>query len=91
MAIRLVTRTRHFLSFVSVGNHPLESYPELKLEMRLMDAETFSGDLRRGGPVPPGADFPGVDRHHRRLVDPDVGELDRPRCRRWPRSSRVEA
>ena len=43
MAIRLVTRTRHFLSFVSVGNHhPLESYPELKLGMRLMDAKTFS-------------------------------------------------
>jgi hypothetical protein len=25
-----------------------------------------------------------------RLVDTDVGELDRPRCRWWPRSSRVE-
>src|SRR6516164_3949885 len=42
VAIRLVTRTRHFLSFVSIGNHPLESYPELKLGMRLMDAKTFS-------------------------------------------------
>ena len=47
-------------------------------------------DLRRGGAVPPGADFYGVDRHHRGLVDTDVGELDRPRCRWWPRSSRVE-
>jgi len=28
--------------------------------------------------------------HHRGLVDADVGELDRPRCRWWPRSSRVE-
>jgi hypothetical protein len=27
-------------------------------------------------------DFHGVDRHHRRLVDTDVGELDRARCRR---------
>src|SRR6516165_11741740 len=48
------------------------------------------GDLRRGGAVPPGTDFYGVDRHHRRLVITDVGELDRPRCRWWPRSSRVE-
>jgi len=30
------------LSFVSVGNQPLESYPELKLGMRLMDTKTFS-------------------------------------------------
>ena len=28
--------------------------------------------------------------HHRGLVDADVGELDRPRCRWWPLSSRVE-
>jgi len=47
-------------------------------------------DLRRGGAVPPGADFHGVGRYHRALVDTDVGELDRPRCRWWPRSSRVE-
>ena len=47
-------------------------------------------DLRLGGPVPPGADFRGVDRHDRGLVDTDVGELDRPRCRWWPLSSRVE-
>jgi len=31
-----------------------------------------------------------VDRHDRGLVDTDVGELDRPRCRWRPRSSRVE-
>jgi hypothetical protein len=42
-----------------------------------------------GGAVPPGAYFHGVDRHHRGLVDTDVGELDRPRCRWWPCSSRV--
>ena len=42
------------------------------------------------GAVPPDADFHGVDSHHRALVDTDVGELDRPRCRWWPRSSRVE-
>src|SRR5262249_21920966 len=48
------------------------------------------GDLRRGGAVPSGADFYGVDRHHRRLVDTDVGELDGPRCRGWLRSSGVE-
>ena len=48
------------------------------------------GDLRRGGVGPPRADFHGMDRRHRRLVDTDVGELDRPRCRWWPRSSRVE-
>ena len=28
--------------------------------------------------------------HHRRLVNTDVGQLDRPRCRWWPLSSRVE-
>jgi len=47
-------------------------------------------DLRSGGAVPRGADFHGVDRHHRGLVDTDLGELDRPRCRWWPLSSRVE-
>ena len=47
-------------------------------------------DLRRGSAVPPGADFHGVDRHDRGLVDTDVGELDRPRCRWRPRSSRGE-
>ena len=52
-----------------------------------MDEKTFS--LRRGGAVPPAADFYRVDHHHRRLVDTDVGELDRPRCRWWL-SSRVE-
>src|SRR5262245_29026129 len=29
-------------------------------------------DLRRGGAVPPGADFHGVGRYHRALVDTDV-------------------
>src|SRR5262249_43935307 len=47
-------------------------------------------DLRSGGAVPPGADFHGVDRHHRGLVDTDVGELDRPRCRGWALSYWVE-
>jgi hypothetical protein len=59
-----------------------------------MDAKTFS--LVAGvifavvALFSPGADFHGVDRHHRGLVDTDVGELDRPRCRWWSRSSRVE-
>jgi len=47
-------------------------------------------NLRRGGAVPPGADCYGLVRHHRGLVDTDVGELDRPRCRWWPLSSRAE-
>jgi len=34
--------------------------------------------------------FAEWNRHHQGLVDTDVGELDRPRCRWWPRSSRVE-
>ena len=59
-----------------------------------MDAKTFSlvaGVIFAvGSAVSPGADFHGVDRHHRGLVDTDVGELDRPRCRWWPCSSRVE-
>ena len=34
--------------------------------------------------------FMGLVCHRRGLVDTDVGELDLPRCRRWPLSSRVE-
>jgi hypothetical protein len=49
------------------------------------------GNLRRGGAVPPGEDFYGLERHDCGLVGTDVGELDRP-CRRWWLSSfRVES
>jgi hypothetical protein len=48
-------------------------------------------NLRRSGALPLGADFCGVDRYYRRLVGAEIGKLDRPRCRRRPRPSRVEA
>jgi len=48
------------------------------------------GNLRRGGAIPLGADCYGLVRHHRKLVDTDVGELGRPHCRCWPLFSRVE-
>jgi hypothetical protein len=48
------------------------------------------GNLRCGGAVPPSADLYGLARHDRRLVDTDVGELDRSRRRWGPRFSRVE-
>ena len=48
------------------------------------------GNLRRGGAVPPGADSYGLASHDRALVGTDVGELDRPRRRWWPRFFRVE-
>jgi hypothetical protein len=47
-------------------------------------------DLCRGGVVPLGANFCGVDPHRRRLVGAEVGKLGSPRCRRWAGSDRVE-
>jgi|SRR5262249_29802809 len=47
------------------------------------------GNLRRGGAVPPGADLYGLASHDRRLVGTDVGELDRPRRRWWPRKEKT--
>ena len=50
----------------------------------------WPGYLRRGGAVPPGADLYGLASHDRGLVGTDVGELDRPRRRGWPRFFRVK-
>src|SRR5258706_15112655 len=44
------------------------------------------GNLHRGG----AADLYGLASHDRRLVGTDVGELDRPRRRWWPRFFRAE-
>src|SRR5215831_12857104 len=49
----------------------------------------WPGYLRRGGTVPPGADLYGLASHDWGLVGTDVGELDRPRRRGWPRFFRV--
>ena len=73
---------------------PLSVSPELEVWMTAHGSEdVFScgwGNLRRGGAFPPGADCYGLVRHHRRLVDTDVGELGRSYCCWWPLSSRVE-
>src|SRR5215510_5451701 len=50
----------------------------------------WPGYLRRGGAVPPWADLYGLASHDRGLVGTDVGELDRPRRRGWPRFFRVK-
>jgi hypothetical protein len=47
-------------------------------------------NLRGGRAFPFGADFCGVDRHHRGLVGAEVGKLGSPHCCWWPRPSRVE-
>src|SRR5215831_10233224 len=46
-------------------------------------------NLYFGGAVPRGADLYGLANYDRGLVGAEMGELDRPRRRRWPRYSRI--